>query len=202
MCHILTVTNRHTHILLDIEEEKSKWKKITNGDLTRDNLSISLSLCCYFQLNGRMIESTRNLHPFDSAKSAGRSNEHSTVEYVSQTVIDDASHRRKLLLSHAWKRKWRHQFSFWAKWYSMIVASRAAIVNIQMGLWKSATIESCWNSGKHTHTVLTQVVSFWSQITIKWNSNDESNELKSIATYKNENCHEKMRTKTKYIILK
>lgn len=87
-----------------IRYRRRKVKNITNGDLTRDNLVhsrilyISLSLCCYFQLNGRAIESMRNLHPFDSAKSAGRSNEHSTVEYVSQTVIDDASHRRKLLL--------------------------------------------------------------------------------------------------------
>lgn len=97
-------TNTLSHVLLlyiELEEiQKISPTTIWLVTILRSlSLFMLLSLCLLFSIKHPYDWiNRRNPHPFDSAKSAGRSSEHSTVEYVSQTEIDDASHRRKILL--------------------------------------------------------------------------------------------------------
>lgn len=87
-------------------------------------------------------------------------------------------------LSHALKRKWRRLFSSLAKWYRMDRAVQGS--NIQIDLWHSANKQMV-KTAVRILFFRAKVVSFWSQITIKWNWNNEIEWIKKyIATYKNQ----------------
>lgn len=151
----------------------------------------------------------RNLHPFDSAKSAGRSNEHSTVdEYVSQTVIDDASHQRKLLLvTCVVEEKMASSILFLGKIHiAGIVASREATEST----FKWANYENqrpCLTYKKKMVSTTAFILFFnWSSFLLISNYNQiemtKSNELKIILRHTKPRAAEKMRIIKKHIILK